>query len=35
MVRECMTPNFLHCFYEGCQDEEIRAYVDEMSGKTE
>lgn len=33
MVRECMTPNFLQCFYAGCQDVEIKAYVDKISGK--
>ena len=31
MVKECMIPRFLDCFYAGCQDQEIRAFVDEMA----
>jgi len=30
MVKECMIPRFLDCFYECCKDEEIRAFVDHM-----
>lgn len=30
MVKECMIPRFLDCFYAGCKDEEIRAFVDEV-----
>ena len=30
LVKECMIPRFLECFYEGCKDEEIRAFVDEV-----
>jgi ribose 5-phosphate isomerase B len=30
MVKEAMTPNFLNCFYSGCQDEEIKQYVDQV-----
>lgn len=29
LVMECMIPRFLDCFYEGCRDEEIRAFVDQ------
>lgn len=28
MVKECMIPRFLKCFYDGCQDAEIKAFVD-------
>ncbi len=31
MVKECMIPRFLDCFYEGCKDEEIRAFVDQVA----
>jgi ribose 5-phosphate isomerase RpiB len=31
MVKECMIPRFLDCFYEGCKDEEIKAFVDQMA----
>jgi len=27
MVKECLTPRFLACFNQGCQDPEIEAYV--------
>ncbi|WP_312426640.1 RpiB/LacA/LacB family sugar-phosphate isomerase [Lacrimispora sp.] len=30
MVKECMIKRFLDCFYEGCKDEEIKAFVDQM-----
>lgn len=30
LVKECMIPRFLGCFYEGCKDEEIRVLVDEV-----
>ena len=30
LVKECMIPRFLECFYEGCKDEGIRAFVDEV-----
>ena len=33
MVKECMIPRFLDCFYAGCKDEEIKAFVDEVVGK--
>ncbi len=29
MVKESLTVNFLKCFYDGCQDEAIKAFVDE------
>lgn len=28
IVRECMMFRFLNCFYEGCRDDAIKAYVD-------
>lgn len=31
LVRECMIPRFLDCFYAGCRDEELKAFVDEMA----
>ncbi len=31
LVKECMIPRFLDCFYEGCTDEEIRAFVDQAA----
>lgn len=30
MVKECMIPRFLDCFYEGCQDSEVKAFVDQV-----
>lgn len=30
MVRECMIPRFLDCFYGGCKDDELKAFVDEV-----
>ncbi len=33
MVRECMIPRFLDCFYAGCKDEEIKAFVDQMAAE--
>lgn len=33
MVRECLIPRFLDCFYAGCQDEELRSFVDKMLEK--
>ena len=33
MVKECMIPRFLDCFYAGCQDAELKAYVDSVVGK--
>lgn len=31
LVRECMIPRFLHCFYSGCRDERLRAFVETMA----
>ena len=28
LVKSCMIPRFLECFYAGCQNDEIRAFVD-------
>lgn len=28
LVKECMIPRFLDCFYAGCKDDEIKAFVD-------
>lgn len=30
MVKECMIPRFQKCFYDGCRDAEIKAYVDSV-----
>lgn len=30
MMKECMIPRFLECFYVGCKDEKIRAFVDNV-----
>lgn len=30
MVKECMIPRFLDCFYEGGQDSEVKAFVDQV-----
>lgn len=30
MVSECMIPRFLDCFYAGCQNDEIREFVDHI-----
>ena len=30
MVKEALTDRFLECFYEGCKDESLKAFVDEM-----
>ena len=30
MVKECMIPRFLDCFYAGCKDDELKAFVDEV-----
>lgn len=30
LVKECMIPRFLDCFYAGCKDEELKAFVDEV-----
>lgn len=30
MVKECMIPRFLDCFYAGCKDAELKAFVDEI-----
>ncbi len=31
LVKESLTPRFLECFYAGCKDEELKAFVDEMA----
>lgn len=31
MVKECMIPRFLDCFYAGCRDEKVKAFVDEAA----
>lgn len=31
MVKECMIPRFLECFYAGCKDEEIQLFVESMA----
>lgn len=28
LVKNALTPRFLECFYEGCKDESLKAYVD-------
>lgn len=33
MIKECMIPRFLDCFYAGCQDAELKAFVDEVTSK--
>ncbi len=30
LVKECMIPRFLDCFYAGCKDESLKAFVDEV-----
>ncbi|MGN0332070.1 MAG: RpiB/LacA/LacB family sugar-phosphate isomerase [Enterocloster sp.] len=30
LVKECMIPRFLDCFYAGCRDDEIKTFVDEV-----
>lgn len=30
LVKEALTARFLECFYEGCQDDNLKAFVDEM-----
>lgn len=30
LLKECMVPNFLNCFYEGCRDDGIKAFVDSL-----
>lgn len=30
MMKECITPRFLECFYAGCKDAELRAFVDKV-----
>lgn len=32
-VKAALTPRFQDCFYAGCQDAELKAYVDELLGK--
>ena len=32
LVKGCMIPRFLDCFYAGCQDPELRAFVEEIAG---
>lgn len=32
LVKGCMIPRFLECFYAGCQDPELRALVEEIAG---
>lgn len=32
LVKGCMIPRFLECFYAGCQDPELRAFVEEIAG---
>lgn len=32
LVKACMIPRFLDCFYEGCKDEELKAFVDGVVG---
>lgn len=32
LVRECMIPRFLDCFYAGCKDPELKAFVDQAAG---
>lgn len=33
LVKNAMTPRFLECFYAGCQDAELKAFVDSVVGK--
>lgn len=33
LVQFALTKPFLDCFYEGCQDDELRAFVEEMAAK--
>lgn len=30
LVKECMIPRFLDCFYAGCKDDELKAFVDRI-----
>lgn len=30
LVKECMIPRFLDCFYAGCKDDELKAFVDNV-----
>lgn len=30
LVKECMIPRFLDCFYAGCKDAELKAFVDQV-----
>ena len=30
LVKGCMIPRFLDCFYAGCKDDELKAFVDEV-----
>ena len=30
MVKEALIPRFLDCFYAGCKDDELKAYVDSV-----
>lgn len=30
IVKNALTPRFLECFYEGCKDESLKAYVDSL-----
>lgn len=31
LVKECMIPRFLDCFYAGCKDDELKAFVDRIA----
>lgn len=33
MVKECMSPRFLDCFYAGCKSHELKDFVDEILDK--
>lgn len=30
LIKECMIPRFLDCFYAGCKDDELKAFVDKV-----
>jgi len=33
MVQECLTPQFLDCFYKGCRSDDIKDYINDLRRK--
>lgn len=33
LVKGCMIPRFLDCFYAGCRDEQLKTFVDQAAGR--